>query len=419
MPVLLCLAIAFNYTLLFPRQCIQLSFHRGKLKTLHWYLLRQVIATMLMTALVFTFVLLLVNVLREILPLLVNRQVPIGLVWEAFLLLIPFVLVFALPMGMLTATLLVFGRFSADQELTAARAGGISLVSLITPVLILSLLLCAISAPITLEVAPHCRVAYVNLRDKLRNAAIEKFNFPEGQPVKDSSGWVFWVGKNRNRELENIRIWSFENETNLQATIHAATGRLEPDVANKKLMIQLFTVQLEVFGTNLNSTPVPMEATTIEFNLGGTNKFKPPSLSDMSFTELRQELNRLENAANAPLQPGKLSPAELEAQRRAMKKHLPELTEPIRVFLHWQVAFSFACFGFTLVGIPLGIRVHRRETNIGIAIALGLVLLYYGIMITGRAFNNRPELAPHLMVWMPNFLFQAVGAVLLWRANRR
>ncbi len=390
---------------------------RSPMRTLQAYLTRQLLAALAMTVAVFTFVLLLANVLREILSFLVNRQIDLLSAGQAIGLLIPFVLVFALPMGMLTAALLVFGRFSADHELTAVRTSGISLLSLISPVLLLSLALCALSALVNLEIGPRCRVAYTrmlfNLRMQLTGAQL-----PEKTFVKDFKGYIIYVARNRSGDLQDVMAWVLRDETNVVTYVRAAHGRIDIDAANRVVTLVLNDVKLLDVRQG-EMIPGSFETITYPLDLG--QKREPtyrPKISDMTAAQLWDELRDWEQRLKLPGAAPSVSAEEMRARKKELGKLPSDPTTPIRFQIHQKVAFSFACFGFTLVGIPLGIRMHRRETNVGVAVALVLVAIYYSFILLGQALDTRPECVPHLIVWLPNFLFQAVGAVLLWRANR-
>ena len=386
------------------------------MKTLHIYLTRQVLASLVLTVAVFTFVLLIGNVLQQILPALISGHARIDTVFEAVGLLIPWVWVFALPMGLLTTMLLVFGRFSADQELTAARASGISLLSLITPVLFLSLFCCGLSAWVNMQLGPQCRAAYVNLFFKLSSELMTSTQLPEGQYIRDFPGYIFYAAKNRGGKLEDVMIFVFQNESNATTTVLAPRGTIELDAPNKQFVLHLFDARSMTTGERVAISSSPETV----YPLSLTNNVKrtfTPGIGDMTFWQLRAELADLDAKLGLPPAAATNSIERL-AQLKLARQQRKDLTEPIRVEMNRRIAFSFACFGFTLVGIPLGIRVHRRETNIGVAIALGLVLIYYAFILTAKSLAARPEFAPHLIVWLPNFIFQAVGIVLLWRANR-
>ena len=361
------------------------------MRTLHLYLTRETLATLLMTVLVFTFVLLLGNLFKEIAALMVSGQVAPGFLLKAIGLLIPYVLVYSLPMGMLTATLLVFGRFSADHELTAARASGVSLLSLSAPVLAVGVLMSALCGWMNLQVAPQSRLAYKTMLFEygLEHAAA----LLTEKGFTDFPGHRVYVGSIDGGELRDVVIYQNDEAGNLKLRMHAEEASLKLDAETDQVMLTLREVDGFEFSdgkerTFLYSKYGPMA-------LGKKPKEsqqRPPKLKELGFDQLRGRVAELKQQGIDPT--------------------------PVQVQLHQKVALSFACIGFTLIGIPLAIRAHRRETNIGIAMALVLVTIYYGLIVLGQALEGHPHLLPHLWMWLPNFLFQGIGCVLLWKMNR-
>jgi lipopolysaccharide export system permease protein len=382
------------------------------LKTLYLYLSRQVVLSLLITVSVFTFVLLLGNVLREILDLLVAGRVSAGSVVRAVGLLVPFIMPFVLPFGMLTAVILVFGRFSADQELTAVRASGISLLSLTPPILLLSLALSGLSAWFNLQVAPRCREAYKGIVFQLGARTVSNL-ITEDRFIDEIPGMVLYLRKRNRDHIEDVRIYNLAKDQ-ITSKLSAKSGIIHYDEAERKIWFELFDVVVDVLEQR---TPAEEESFIGPPPPEKPSEWRIVQLGRVETPDPPVDLSDLLKADRKP----KLSEMSFARLRKERAEYEAKGVEamPIRVQLHRQVAFSFACFAFTLVGIPLAIQAHRRETSIGVALALGLVLIYYAFFITADALAARENLHPHLLVWIPNILFQGVGVLLLKRVNHR
>ncbi|MCD6051608.1 MAG: putative permease [Verrucomicrobia bacterium] len=395
------------------------------MKTLYRYLLGQVLATLVMSIMVCAGVLLLSNALKDITIMLQNGAATMGMIGQALVLLIPFVLVFALPLGLLAAVLLVFGRISADQELTAIRANGISLVSLVSPVILLGICLSIFSAWLNMEVGPRARVAYKRLlidqgmRDPL--ALLQ-----EGRFITEFPDHIIYLGRNREGQLEDLWVYHLQDDK-VDWRVQAAKGRLVVDKEKREVYFELQNFQ----GVTYKKDEAPESSAitnTVEAAAMEAHSLETPDLlKDLSHwqpfigsegTTPIIKLDELLKRATQKPGLGQMTFGELLEERKFLER-AGFNPSPVQFHINRQISFSFACLGFVLVGIPLGIRAHRRETTVGIFLAVILMVVYYSFIVLAQALETQPLYMPHLIVWIPTFLFQGLGAWMLWRANRQ
>jgi lipopolysaccharide export system permease protein len=81
------------------------------------------------------------------------------------------------------------------------------------------------------------------------------------------------------------------------------------------------------------------------------------------------------------------------------------------------ISTAIACFTFMLIGIPLGVKSHRKETSIGMVISLAIVFVYYIFIVIAKALCAYPSLHPNLILWLPMLGTQALGLFLIRRIS--
>src|SRR5437667_11310481 len=96
------------------------------MKLIDKFVSRELLVSVSFAIAVLSLVLVVGNIFRKLLPLLVNHDVPVEYLLAFIAYVLPFSLIFTLPWGLLSAILLVSVRLSADHDLIALRANGVS-----------------------------------------------------------------------------------------------------------------------------------------------------------------------------------------------------------------------------------------------------------------------------------------------------
>lgn len=359
----------------------------------------------------FAFVLMLGNLIRDLLPFLLSGQLSVATFVRLVGMLIPAVAIYALPMGMLTGVLLTLGRLSADSEITAMRAAGLSLARIARPVLILGFLGTTLGLYVNFQSMPAARVQYHKELDAAVAANPLSFIVPKTF-IRNFKGFVIYVGDKQGGVMRDFWLWQLDREGRTTQLVRAESGRFDYDAATNELILTLTRAQVEERNAkqpeNFTESPRIVSFDKSEpQRLSLASLFGPPvvrqKLQWMTYAELRKEETRV---AALPF-----TPATATEHARAVMK--------VRLTVQEKFNTALAILSFALIGVPLGIKVSRRETSANLGVAVLLALGYYMLTVAVSWLDRHPEYHPDLLFWLPNAVFLSLGVWLFLRIERR
>ncbi|HZJ16688.1 MAG TPA: LptF/LptG family permease [Chthoniobacteraceae bacterium] len=372
------------------------------MKLLDRYVARQLLITSVFGVAILSIVLVLGKIFKELLDLLVNHNVPLDFILSFIAYILPFSLAFTIPWGFLTAVLLVFGKMSAENELVALRSSGVSIPRICVSVFVLALVFVGICLWINVDVAPR---AQASMKDTLYRIATNNplAMFSSDKVIEEFPGKKIYIERNDGPELHNILVYEMNDESYPMRVVYARRGVLRPDPEKNQLLLHLSDVRYEerdaddptnaakiAQGIVAQETPFPISLT----ELYEKNK-KKKGLSTMTVDELLHR-PKPERATGLTKAEKKQQAAEVSAAKTEVNK---------------RFSYSLASFAFALIGVPLAITAHRRETSAGFMLSLAVALVYFLFIIIADALRENPKLHPELLIWMPNVLFIGLG---LW-----
>ncbi|MDG2266830.1 MAG: LptF/LptG family permease [Candidatus Marinimicrobia bacterium] len=382
-------------------------------------------------------------------------------IFEYLFLNLAWIVALAVPMAVLIATLMAFGRMSEDNEINAMRASGISFTSILKPALIFGVIIC-----ITLTYFNNYILPEMNFYARLLQGDIHKkrpgLEIEPGHFINTIPDYSMIIRKDNNGMMEDVRIFSKENQE-IQTSIYSLTGELEMlddaivlmlydgeiheldlkdyksyrriNFKQHKIIIPADDMMLARRDTSNRSDremTVPMmlnkkenynkRSERVQTRIGRAfNKVIGDSIVPIS---MEAALLQMDNYRTEMLNKD-MTPVEQRRQERKLKSLERQMNNEYRLIqnyqksqnkyaveIHKKFSLPIACILFVLVGAPLGTLTKKGGFMVAISMGFGFFLIYYIFLIGGEELADRNRVSPFIGMWAPNFLLLITGIYL-------
>ena len=341
--------------------------------------------------------------------------VPMALVGEFCMVSLPETLQWSMPLALLVSAILVFSRMSADSEISAMRACGINLLTVMKWPVLFALVCTLLGFWVNNEIVPRGHEIRRTLKTKVSVRTGLSLLEP-GRVIDDFPKVKLYFDRKEGNWLYDLVVLDYSNP---------AFDRMI--TADKALVTQNGTdIDFELY--HMTVDPVDEKHRT----MARANRFvytmkdvikeskyeKRPK--DFRFLEMLGQIRTLRSGGGrgAKFAHVDLSTVKDPKMRRYiedMREEGPRELSVHKVELNKRFVFAMASLCFVLVGIPLGIRSQRKESTIGMAISLAVSLGYYVVVILMLSCEEMYAIRPEILIWLP----VAVCFVLAARLIRR
>ena len=330
--------------------------------------------------------------LVQMADLIFNKDVDIFLVAKLLFYSFPYLLTFIIPISVLVASLLTFGKLSLDNEIMAIRTSGVSMFKIITPLIFSVSILCLSAFLLSDQAASVSLHAYRRLLTQIGiespQAALE-----EGVFIKKFKNLVIFIYEIDKTKLKGIRIYQ-PQEGKPTRTIIAQRGELVSVPEMNTIMLKLIhgvsdepdpKDSAKLYKLNFRSYNLPLNVSNAKQSKEVSKKPK-----DMMISELRDEIARL-------------------------GKEGISATFPLSAEIHNKIAIALSSMAFLLIGVPLGITTRRSEKSISFGISLGLMTFYWLLLIGGKTLAQKGLAPPFIALQFSNLVIGGVGLFLFYK----